>query len=346
MSLKIIESTTYNIEFGQLEESSFIDLLKTYEGAKKIIFVDENTHDNCLEFLITQFDELTEAEVILLPSGEENKVMEVCFQVWQAMTDYKIGRSDLVINLGGGVVSDMGGFIASIFKRGVNFVNIPTSLLAMVDASVGGKTGIDLGPFKNQLGVFANPLAVYIDHRFLSTLPQEEWINGYAEMLKHGVIASRKHWDAIAAKSPVEIKLEDIYESVRIKNQIILNDPKENGERKLLNFGHTVGHALEGYFLETNQKIPHGLAVAWGMIVESQLSSNQGLMKEPDFFELLKVINSNFPPLPDLKEIQEHLVELMRQDKKNKDGRINFVLPIEIGEAKIDQFISPVGIKF
>lgn len=346
MAQKIIQSTTYNIEFGKLEESSFIDLLKTYEGAKKIIFVDENTHDNCLEFLITQFDELTEAEVILLPAGEENKVMEVCFQVWQAMTDYKISRSDLVINLGGGVVSDMGGFIASIFKRGVNFVNIPTSLLAMVDASVGGKTGIDLGPFKNQLGVFANPLAVYIDHRFLSTLPKEEWINGYAEMLKHGVIASRKHWDVIATKSPFDIDLADIFESVHIKNQIVLNDPKESGERKLLNFGHTVGHALEGYFLETNQKIPHGLAVAWGMIVESQLSSNQGLMNESDFIELLKVINSNFPPLPDLKEIQEQLIELMRQDKKNKDGRINFVLPIEIGEAKIDQFISPVGIIF
>src|SRR5690606_19825507 len=162
-------------------------LTNDYTNSKKVILVDENTHDACLEYLLTAFDGLEDAEVMLLPAGEENKVMEVCFQVWEAMSEYGVGRRDLIINLGGGVVTDMGGFIASVYKRGVDFINIPTTLLGMVDASIGGKTGIDLGPLKNQLGVFSNPKAIYVDVTFLETLETKDVVNGYAEMLKHAL---------------------------------------------------------------------------------------------------------------------------------------------------------------
>lgn len=240
-----IEAEGYDIEIGSLASSSFSEFLRGYSNSKKVILLDENTHDHCLEYLLTAFSGLEDAEVMLLPSGEENKVMEVCFQVWEAWSEYQIGRNDLVINLGGGVVTDMGGFIASIFKRGLNFIQIPTSLLAMVDASVGGKTGIDLGRHKNQLGVFANPEKVYIDPGFLKTLPAEELKNGYSEMLKHGLIADKLHWENLKKINfeNSENLLALILCSIAIKNKIVLSDPLEKADRKKLNFGHTFGHA-------------------------------------------------------------------------------------------------------
>ena len=196
--MRQIQANNYIVEIGNLTKSSFQNLLSSkYINSKKVILVDENTHDFCLEYLLTTFDELKEAEVMLLPVGEENKVMEVCFQVWEALSEYKIGRKDVIINLGGGVVSDMGGFIASIYKRGIDFINIPTTLLSMVDASIGGKTGIDLGRHKNQLGTFTDPIAIYIDVLFLQTLPQTEILNGYAEMLKHALIFDEAYWNEL-----------------------------------------------------------------------------------------------------------------------------------------------------
>ena len=178
-----IESKDSIIEIGSLLSSSLSEVLSKYKNHNIIIVVDSNTHDACLEYLITTFPGLEKAEIILLPNGEENKVMEVCMQVWNAFTEYGFGRRDLVLNVGGGVVTDMGGFIASVFKRGMDFIHIPTSLLGMVDAAVGGKNGIDLGPYKNQLGTIEKPKNVYVDTAFLSTLPEQEFYNGYAEML-------------------------------------------------------------------------------------------------------------------------------------------------------------------
>lgn len=259
--IKKIESQDCFIEIGNHAESSLQHLLDVdYANAKKVIIVDENTHDNCLEALLTHYEALKEAEVILLPPGEENKVMEICFQVWEALTEYKIGRRDLIINLGGGVITDLGGFIASVYKRGVKFINMPTSLLAMVDASSGGKTGIDLGPYKNQLGLFAQPICTIIDPGFLATLPNNEKVWGKAEMLKHGLIANKAHWDAVKKKDVLEIGIEEIIQSVAIKNSIVLQDPFEQNERKKLNFGHTIAHALEAYFLD---KSPYHMDMLW-----------------------------------------------------------------------------------
>jgi 3-dehydroquinate synthase len=309
--MKIVKAASYNVEFGSLIESNFSNLLREkYSNSKKIIFVDDNTHEHCLDYLITNFEELENAEIILLPAGEENKVMEVCFQVWEALSEYKISRKDLIINLGGGVVCDMGGFIASIFKRGIDFIQIPTTLLAMVDASVGGKTGIDLGRYKNQLGVFANPQAIYIDPCLLQTLEEKELKNGLAEMLKHGLIVDKNHWEKVKNIDVKEITLENILHSVEIKNNVVLADPKEIGERKKLNFGHTFGHAFEGFLLHSEEQIAHGHAVALGIICESYLSHQKGYLKEEELNEICEVIADKFQLLAFQEEDFNALYEL------------------------------------
>lgn len=346
--IKTLQATDYVIEIGSVTGSSFSGLLKSkYKNSKKIILVDENTHDHCLEYLITSFEELEDAEIMLLPVGEENKVMEVCFQVWEAWSEYAIGRSDLVINLGGGVVTDMGGFIASVFKRGLDFIHIPTSLLAMVDASVGGKTGIDLGRHKNQLGVFSNPVAVYVDPGFLGTLPLEEVKNGFAEMLKHALIKDKELWDVVKFISPEEDIFGEkiIAESIEIKNKIVLSDPLEKNERKKLNFGHTFGHAIEGFFLGEESAIAHGHAVAIGMLAESFISKQRGLLSEVEFAEVEKVITRIYE-IPELdKSYEDELFALMQNDKKNFNSQVQCTLLLGIGSCEINQAISKADLQ-
>ncbi len=346
--IKTLQATDYNIEIGSITESSFAGLLRTkYAGSKKIILVDENTHDHCLEYMLTSFAELEDAEVMLLPCGEENKVMEVCFQVWEAWSEYAIERSDLVINLGGGVVTDMGGFIASIFKRGLDFIQIPTSLLAMVDASVGGKTGIDLGRNKNLLGVFSNPVKVYIDPGFLATLPLAELKNGFAEMLKHGLIRDKNHWDIVKFISPEEdiFGAKIISESIEIKNKIVLADPLEKGERKKLNFGHTIGHAIEGLFLGEEQTIAHGHAVAIGMLGEAFISKQRGLLSEADFQEIEGVITKLYEIPEFIEDITDELFALMLNDKKNFNQKVQCTLLLGIGKCVVNQVIFKDDLK-
>jgi 3-dehydroquinate synthase len=273
--------------------------------------------------MITSFPELERAEVILLPFGEENKVMEVCFQVWQAFTEYGFGRKDLVINLGGGVVTDMGGFIASIYKRGLKFINIPTSLLGMVDASIGGKTGIDLDRYKNQLGTFSHPTHIFIDPIFLQTLPEEEIFNGYAEMVKHALIKDINLWEKIRVIHSEEelTTIENIYTSVKIKTEIVDGDPTEKGERKILNFGHTIGHALESYFLDKTS-ISHGHAVALGMCAESFISFKRNLISKEVFKDIEATITASFPMISLNADDVCTIISLMYQDKKNEAGKI------------------------
>jgi len=341
--IKTLHATDYTIEIGSITESSFAELLQNqYADSRKIILVDENTHDACLEYLITSFDALQDAEVMLLPCGEQNKVMEVCFQVWEAWSEYAIERNDLVINLGGGVVTDMGGFIASVFKRGLQFIQVPTSLLAMVDASIGGKTGIDLGKYKNQLGLFSNPLAVYVDPGFLNSLPAAELKNGYAEMLKHGLVADKKHWDLIKYILPDEDIFGEkvISASIEIKNSIVLSDPLEKEARKKLNFGHTVGHAIEGYFLDTEDQIAHGHAVAIGMLGESYISLMREMLSQAEFDEIEKLILKHFD-IPVLsEELIDDLFDLMLNDKKNTGGKVRCTLLTGIGTSVVNQSID------
>ncbi len=340
--MKLFSSPYYTIELGSILDSSFQDLLShKYLGAKKIIIVDENTHDNCLDFLLTSFDSLKEAEIILLPAGEENKVLEVCFQVWEAFTEYQIGRNDLIINLGGGVVTDMGGFIASVFKRGVDFIHIPTSLLGMVDASIGGKNGLDLGSFKNQLGLFSHPKFIFIDPIFLATLPADEWMNGYAEMLKQTLISDRNKYEKLKQINiGLDLKnIELIEDSVKLKFDIVEADPLDIGQRKILNFGHTIGHAIEGFFLEI-EPISHGHAVALGMIAESYIAMQQGKLSKEDYYDIELTLLEKFS-VPKMEENYfEDISELTRNDKKNRESKILCSLVTEIGSCEFNCEVS------
>lgn len=332
-------STSSIIEIGSIIESNFQKILTTeYAQSKKVILVDENTHDECLEYLITSFpDELTDAEVMLLPAGEENKVMEVCFQIWEALSEYKIGRKDVIINLGGGVITDLGGFIASIYKRGVDVINIPTSYLGMVDASIGGKVGIDLGTLKNQLGSFYWPKQIFIDPIFLQTLPDEEKINGIAEALKAGAIADKEIWDKMKSFDEVEqfFELDILKKIVNIKTEIVSQDPLEVNIRKTLNFGHTVGHAIEGYLLERDP-LKHGYAIAIGMVVEAYIATSMNLMTTEDYQEIMQTICKWFAPIEFEAHEFDALIELMRHDKKNYNGEIKMALVTEIGTCQHD----------
>lgn len=343
--LKTVESTKNRVEVGSILESSFQSMLDNeFSNSKKIVMVDENTQEECWPYLLTTFEGLEDAEVIVLPSGEENKVMEVCFQVWEAFTNYGIQRGDLVINLGGGVITDMGGLIASLFKRGLRFINIPTSLLAMVDASVGGKTGINLGQYKNQLGVFAFPELTICDPIFLKTLPEKQFVSGSAEMFKHAIISSKDHWDDLKNLDYNNISSDIIYNSIQIKAEIVDNDPTEIGLRKVLNLGHTIGHAIEGIFMEEHV-YTHGECVAWGILVESTISKQLGHLSKEDFNEISDVIRDKFIPMTIEKENFDVLIALMKNDKKNNSSKINFSLPTKIGAVIIDQQIDEETIR-
>ena len=334
---KQIASKNNKIELGMLSSSSFNTLLTTkYKDSKKIVIVDENTEELCWPFVLTSFEALKDAEVIVLPSGEDNKVMEVCFQVWEAFTNYHIQRNDLVINLGGGVVTDTGGFIASVYKRGLDFINIPTTLLAMVDASVGGKTGINLGEHKNQLGVFAMPELTICDSSFLHTLADKELLAGKAEMLKHGLIASASLFNELTKDNSAIPSDDLIAKAIQIKADIVDADFKEQGERKKLNFGHTIGHSLEGYLLGQEIEVTHGECVAWGVLVECYLSAELAGLSQEELNTIEEVIRKNYSKLPIDESQFTFLIELMGHDKKNRGEKINFTLLNKIGESTID----------
>ncbi|MCG8577034.1 MAG: 3-dehydroquinate synthase [Flavobacteriales bacterium] len=331
------------ILFGPILEGQLNTFLQdNYADSKKIIITDENVFDLWMEAIISSVDALSEAEIIQLPAGEENKNLDICYQVWSSLSDYEIDRNDLIINIGGGVICDMGGFIASTFKRGMDFINIPTTLLSQVDASVGGKTGIDLGPFKNQIGVFADAVKVFVDQNFLSTLDQEQLYSGFAEMLKHGLIADKNHWNQLLETTPE--KPEDltdlIHQSVSIKAEIVKQDFKESGSRKSLNFGHTIGHAIEGWFLENGQAIPHGYGVAWGMLAEGFLSTKVAGLGAKDFEQIQTFIQKHYPQLQLAEEATARLLDLIKNDKKNRQGQSRFTLISSIGNYVIDQEIS------
>ena len=336
-----IEGKYCQVEIGSILNGGFQSFLKAFENQQILIIVDENTHDCCLEYLITSFPELERAEIMLLPNGEENKVMEVCFQVWQAFTEYKVERKDLVINLGGGVVTDMGGFIASVYKRGLTFIHIPTTLLGMVDAAIGGKNGIDLNGFKNQLGTITQPARVFVDAGFLSTLPPEEIFNGYAEMLKHALIGDVKLWEEIRHIQSEEALIQEavILQSIRVKTNIIEQDPFEGGLRKKLNFGHTVGHALESYFFQSTP-ISHGHAVALGMIAESFISMKRGILSKEAYKDIESTIIRSFPMIELNADDVSIVISLMYQDKKNIAGQIRSCLLEGIGTCSFDHHLT------
>lgn len=342
-TVSTIAAPAYSLYIGDDAFSQLESFLKKGKFSSVFILVDENTLQHCLPQLVTRVKKLTDAEIIELESGEKNKTVEVCTQVWRVLGELGADRHSLLINLGGGVITDMGGFIASTFKRGIAFVNIPTTLLAQIDASVGGKTGVDLDGLKNEVGVFANPKQVIIYPGFLRTLSRREMLSGFAEALKHGLIADESYWEMLKSVNLADtVDWEElITRSVKIKLSIVENDPQETGARKALNFGHTIGHALETYFLERAQKtLLHGEAVAIGMICEAFLSVRIAGLNEAVLNDITKVLLWLYGPLELEDEADHRLIELMRHDKKNEKSEINFTLLESAGKAVINKKAS------
>lgn len=310
---------------------------KTY---KVIVLCDEHTHELCLPILAENVPALSEYEILEIPAGEEHKNLDTCRQIWEAMSDLHADRRTLVINLGGGVVTDMGAFAASCYMRGVPFINIPTTLLSQVDASVGGKTGVDLNGLKNIIGLFSLPRMVVVSSVFLPTLPQGEVLSGFAEMLKHGLIRSRKHWEELSSSPDFSLESTEklVYDSVKIKYEVVKEDPTEKGIRKTLNFGHTIGHAVETYFMETPTPISHGHAVAIGMVCEVWLSTRLCALDGHFADAFREYIKGLYGDISIPGEAIPQILEIMRHDKKNTEKGINFTLLEDIGQASIDHY--------
>ena len=335
-----ILSNNYYVNF---QEDAYIKLnayLAEFTPSKIFILVDENTNENCLPLLLQAIETTKEIEIIEIEAGEENKNLDTCSGVWHALTELGADRKSLLINLGGGVITDLGGFVASTFKRGISFINIPTTLLSMVDASVGGKTGVDLGVLKNQIGLFSDPEMVLIDTQYLATVSEREIRSGLAEIIKYGLTYDVTIWEKI--KNFNILSLENIstliHRSIEIKNEVVTEDPKEGGLRKVLNFGHTLGHAIESYFLESKEKekLTHGEAIAIGMITECYISEK--LLGFPSLE--VAAIKAESLKIYDRVQIDtkdyDAILELLIHDKKNVGGQVNFVLLSNYETYKFD----------
>lgn len=304
------------------------------QDQKAVVLCDSNTRQ-CLEFLHKACPRAERFPVIEIPAGEQHKNLKTCEMAWYQLTEHGADRNTILLNLGGGVVTDLGGFVASTYMRGIRFVQIPTSLLGMVDAAIGGKTGVDFGGLKNMVGLFSRPEAVIVDSNFLKTLPANQYRNGLAEVLKHAFISDVDLLTLIDGSQD-----ELISRSILVKMEVVNCDEFESGERKKLNFGHTVGHAIESHLLDTEQAILHGEAIAAGMILESFLSNKiAGLAKE-ELSSIVEVIDSMFSRLELTGSDWNSIKKLMLFDKKNRNGSVRFVLLKSIGHAVTDQAVT------
>ena len=325
--MKEIKADNYSIWLGKKS----LTKLDISSYSKVAILVDENTKKYCLNLL----PKLNNSIIIEIESGEKNKTISTCNLIWEQLTINNFDRNSLLINLGGGVIGDMGGFAAATYKRGVDFIQIPTTLLAMVDASIGGKLGINFNGLKNQVGLYSNPESVIINPKFLETLPEEELKSGFAEVVKHALITDKGLWKNITSTPFNNLDWKEIiYTSLKIKNKIVISDPKEKGERKILNFGHTFGHAIESYYLEKGTPILHGEAIFMGIILESEISD----LTQSDKNEIKNYILSNFA-LPYTPK-KSYLHKFLLNDKKNQEGKINFSLLKRIGNCTIDNLFT------
>ncbi|MFK7000057.1 3-dehydroquinate synthase [Flavobacterium oreochromis] len=322
--------------------------LKENQFSKIFILVDENTNEYCLPHFLPYLETELPLEIIELEAGEENKTIETCVNVWEALTELGADRKSLIINVGGGVITDMGGFIASTFKRGLSFINIPTTLLAMVDASIGGKNGVDLGGLKNQIGTITQPEMVLINTQFLQSLSQRELRSGLAEMLKHGLIGNKNHWNRFKDLTNINFQEFDflIEESIAVKAKIVKEDPREIGIRKALNFGHTLGHAIETYFLEhpNKERLLHGEAIACGIILESFLSVKKDLLSLDEYLEIKNLILNLYDSINFNDNEINFIMNLLIHDKKNEFGKIQFTLLNSIGQCIINQTVTDFDI--
>ncbi len=304
------------------------------------VLTDETTLRLCWP-VVSDLPCMQDAQMITIGVSDENKTLATLSRVWTALQRGGATRHSLMVNLGGGMVTDLGGFAASTFKRGIPYINVPTTLLSMVDASVGGKTGINFGGLKNEIGVFNCSESVILDGVFLRTLDIENILSGYAEMLKHGLISTVKEWAELLTFDLDHIDYRRLTHlvgtSVAVKERIVEADPKEQGLRKALNLGHTAGHAFESLALEQGRTVLHGYAVAWGLVCELYLSAKHAGFPKDKLHQTLQFVKEQYGTfLIDCKDY-DRLYEFMTHDKKNTSGRINFTLLGDVGDIRIDQ---------
>ncbi len=307
------------------------------------VVVDENTERACYPLVQSMLPEHTVGRI---RSGERHKNLTTCTQLWEWMTEARFDRQALLLNLGGGVIGDMGGFCAATYKRGIRFVNLPTTLLSQVDASVGGKLGIDFQGYKNHIGLFQDPLRVIIHPKFLETLPSAELRSGFAEVIKHGLITDADYWQAV---SQTPLATQDwpavIAHSVALKARVVARDFREGGVRKILNFGHTIGHAVESYYLDTDEHLLHGEAVAVGMVAETYLSQKHCGLRPDQAREITSFLLASYGHHPVPETAIDPIIALAQQDKKNNHSRIQCTLLEKIGAATFDVPITAEDIR-
>jgi 3-dehydroquinate synthase len=323
--------------FHHSDEHLALELQRKMEGASQVfLLTDSNVAEFVLPRILPLLKNADKIDIIEVEPGEASKALDVCHHIFQHLIEAKAGRDALLINLGGGVITDLGGFIASVYKRGIPFIHIPTSLMGMCDAAIGGKTGIDLLDVKNVIGSFAYPKAVLIQPNFIETLPLEHIKSGFAEMVKHAIIADPQLFDALEVidiEEPHHIALF-IERSTRIKEDVVMEDFMEEGKRKILNFGHTIGHAIESFSLSTDSPLSHGHAVALGILVEAKMSYHLGGLDLESYTKIQRLLTKSFQ-FPDNCQ-WEDILPFLFNDKKNKNNQVRFAIPKKMGSCDWD----------
>lgn len=328
-----------NIHFDH-ELSALKQYLSENKEQKFFILVDSNTKQHCLPIVLEKLQPTSDPVIIEVAPGDTNKSEQSLFSIFEVLSQNKASKSSILINLGGGVVTDLGGFASSAFKRGMRNIHIPTTLLGMIDASIGGKNGINFRNIKNLIGSIRKPEAVFISSLFLNTLSERELKSGLAEAFKHGLIASKSYWESLSNEdmTPWDRVIE---ESIQIKSSIVDKDLYESGLRKVLNAGHTIGHAIESTLLSQGSDTLHGEAVAAGLIIESKISSLKELLDNSQLNEIISVLNKSFPKVPIVKSDVNTIIDFIKQDKKNVSEQTNsFTLLDGIGSAITDQTVT------
>lgn len=347
--MNTLQLETYKIAFQEQAYIELNQLIKKQSYSSIFILVDTNTNEFCSKFLSEKIEANVEIEWIEIEPGEEHKTILTCNEIWKTLSENGADRKSLLINLGGGIVTDIGGYAASCFKRGIDFVHVPTTLLGMVDAAIGGKNGVNLDSLKNQVGIIRPPRLVLVDVGYLATLPPEEMRSGLAEMLKHGLIANADDFFSFEDLSQFQVdKLPElIRDSIKVKTKIAEEDPFENGLRMALNFGHTLGHAIESYHMESTSKakLLHGEAVAIGMILALKLSVEVLQFDSNKCDKASQIIRTYFKTVEFSEDDITSIKTYLKHDKKNSAGNVNFVLLKDFGQPKINCKVSDEQIK-
>ncbi|WGH27618.1 MAG: 3-dehydroquinate synthase [Candidatus Shikimatogenerans bostrichidophilus] len=329
------------------------DFIKLYNFFKKkknitniVILLDNNIKKYCLKFLLKKVKLIKKSKIIRINSGENKKNIFICIKIFKIFNKLNVDKNSILINFGGGVITDLGGFIGSIFKRGLNFINIPTTLLSMVDASIGGKNGINFNNYKNEIGLINNPIMTLINTNFIKTLPKYEIFSGLGELLKYGLIYDKKYWNFLKKKNFLNFNKifwdNIIYKAILIKKKIVDKDPKELlGIRKILNFGHTIGHAIESFYLYKKKKISHGKAISLGIICESWISKKINNLKKKEYIEICNIITKYFKIKKIIKKKNfNYLYKIIKKDKKNFNKNIYFSLLRKIGKCDFNKKVN------